>query len=217
MYTESGVGQCAAAVAWNNRLAFFLCFLATSALLTVCLWPSLPSLRGTMDWLITSFVPEGKRGISTWLILSVWGWRDEGVFFFPPLSLPGRTLGPLYACLAFNSDGWSHFVKCIRSVIRKVRCEGLFVKRALACSQLVPSFPWSFLLFASELKGPIVPRTAGWFPAYFWIWWWAFVSDLSDAGLRSSVAIVAGKETWDVVRCLVTELIYMHILRHCMS
>lgn len=43
--------------------------------------PLFPLSMGPWDWLITSFVREGKKRMSTWLILSVWGWTDKGVFF----------------------------------------------------------------------------------------------------------------------------------------
>lgn len=72
------------------------CFLKQSTFILQCFWPpQLCSLHvsgphflvsvGLWGWLITSFVPQGKRGMSRWLILTVCRWREEEIFFPFPL------------------------------------------------------------------------------------------------------------------------------------
>lgn len=167
-------------------------FLDASAPLSVCLWPSLPSLCGTaglIDNFICSWREEGDEYMTYPFsgMMEDGGWR--GCFFFskfPFFPLPGRTSGPLHARLVSNSDKWANFLKSIRSVIRKARCGGFFfaARELLHASQVV-SFPppQLFLLFSSVQMGPIVPGAAGWFSAYFghdgkllyqiWVMWTA--------------------------------------------
>lgn len=141
----------------NNRLVFLWCFWPPQLCSVHASGPLLPLSVGPWDWLITSFVSEGKRGMSAWLLLSVWGLSDEGA-----RTLPGRTSGPLHTHLVFNSDKWVHFLKSIRSVFRKWGTRAFFL---YSCRQ--SDLSWSFLLFSSEQMGSIVPGTAGWLSAYF--------------------------------------------------
>lgn len=75
--------------------------------------------------------------------------RGGGWVFFFLFPLPGRTSGPLHARLVFNSDKRSNFLKSIRSVIRKVRCEGFFfvTRELMHASQVRPLFPGYFCYF----------------------------------------------------------------------
>lgn len=141
--------------------------------------PRFPVSVGPWDWLITSFVPEGKRGMSTWLILTVCWWRDEKVFFF---LFPGHTSGPLHPRLLFNHDKWSNFLKALGRSLAKWGVSLSFVSELLQRSQGMP-FSWLLLLFSSAQMGAIVPGTAGWFSEYFehdgkllyqiWVMWTA--------------------------------------------
>lgn len=80
-------------------------FLDASAPLSVCLWPSLPSLCGTaglIDNFICSWREEGDEYMTYPFsgMMEDGGWR--GCFFFskfPFFPLPGRTSGPLHANL----------------------------------------------------------------------------------------------------------------------
>lgn len=70
----------------NNQPVFSECFWTPQLHSLFASGPLFPLSVGLRDWLITSFVPEGKRGMSTWLILSLAWWRMEGgggVFFSP--------------------------------------------------------------------------------------------------------------------------------------
>lgn len=195
--------MCSRPLSQNNRLVFLWCFWLPQLCSLYASGPHFPLSVGPWDWLITSFVPEGKRGMSTWLILSVWGLSDEGAFsIFLSLSLPGRTSGPLHTHLVFNSDKWVHFLKSIRSVIRKVRCEGFFLLQENSCMQSDGVLSWTFLLFFFFCTNGI---NCAWHSrvvlSIFWVWWLVFVPDLSDDDCTSSVSIVAGNKTWDVVAC----------------
>lgn len=61
--------------------------------------------------------------------------EGRGDFFpFPSLHFPGLTSGSLHPQLLFNHDKWSNFFKSIRSVVRKVRCEGFLLSQQSSCS-----------------------------------------------------------------------------------
>lgn len=71
----------------------------------------------------------------------------KGAFwgFFLSSPFPGRSSGPLHACLVFNSDKWSNFLKSIRSAIRKQTFFGMgVVGGALPNSYYVPVRWWVY-------------------------------------------------------------------------
>lgn len=119
-------------------------FLKQSTFILQCFWPpQLCSLHvsgphflvsvGLWGWLITSFVPQGKRGMSRWLILTVCRWREEEIFFpFPSLHFPGLTSGSLHPQLLFNNDKWSNFLKALGRSLGKWGVRAFFcLSRAL--------------------------------------------------------------------------------------
>lgn len=180
-------------------------FLATSALLSLCLWPPLPSLRGTsrlIDNFICSWREEGDEYMTYPLCVGI-EWRGGRFPFFLFLSLPGCTSGPLYTHLVFNSDKWAHFFwKALGRSLGKRGVRTFFFfchKRTLACSQTCPFLVISAIfLCANGINCAWHSRVD---LSIFWAWWLVFVPDLSDENCTSSVAIVAGKKTWDVVAC----------------
>lgn len=153
----------------DNRLVFFCVFFAASALLTVPLAPSFLSV-GWSDWLITSFVLEGKKGISMTRPFCVGTERQGGVFLYFFLLFLDAPQGLFTHVSVFNSDEWSHFfffLKSVSSVIKNVRCEDFFSFSLLQSSCRWCPVPCSFLPFPSVQMGSVVQRTAGWLPAYF--------------------------------------------------
>lgn len=149
---------CFRALLQNNQLLFLWVFLSASAFLSVCLWPSLPSLRGTVG-LIDNFICS---------------WREEGDEYMTyPFCVEGR--GSVFWTHLWLSSRmscfqqWqmiSFFFKTLGRSLRSWDSRGLLSHKS-SCAPVRWCLYPGHLLFSSVQIGPIVPFTAGWFSAYF--------------------------------------------------
>lgn len=192
----------------NNQPVISECFWTPQLRSLFASGPLFPLSMGLWDWLITSFVPEGKRGMSTWLILSLAWWRMEGgggVFFPNFLSSPfldapqALNRHVLFLTVTNELIFWKALGRSLgKRDVRAFLCR----KRALACQSggaFSPSPIVSAIFFCTN--GTNCAWRSRVILSIFWAWWEAFVPDLSDVDCSSSVTIVAGEETWDVVAC----------------